>query len=78
MQIVLLGRPGLRSRSARVYAAAAIDFLCRAFGFQVRLKVEGEGGRIEHSELIFGEGLVSVKQSGSSHVTSRCRARARP
>jgi uncharacterized glyoxalase superfamily protein PhnB len=45
-------------------AAAAIDFLCRAFGFEVRLKVEGQGGRIEHSELVFGEGLVSVSQSG--------------
>jgi uncharacterized glyoxalase superfamily protein PhnB len=43
---------------------AAIDFLCRAFGFEVRLKVEGEEGRIEYSELVFGEGLVSVSQSG--------------
>jgi uncharacterized glyoxalase superfamily protein PhnB len=51
-------------------ALAAIDFLCRAFGFELRLKVEGEGGRIEHSELVFGEGLVSVSQSGgSSHRT---------
>jgi uncharacterized glyoxalase superfamily protein PhnB len=40
--------------------AEAIDWLCRAFGFQVRLKIEGEGGRIEHSELEFGEGLVMV------------------
>src|SRR5688572_76561 len=31
--------------------ARAIDWLCAAFGFEVRLKVEGEGGRIEHSEL---------------------------
>jgi uncharacterized glyoxalase superfamily protein PhnB len=45
-------------------ASAAIDFLCRAFGFEVRLKIEGEGGRIEHSELVFGEGLISVGQSG--------------
>lgn len=45
-------------------AAAAIDFLCRAFGFEVRLRVEGEGGRIEHSELVFGEGLVMVGSSG--------------
>ena len=36
-------------------AGAAIDWLCRAFGFEVRLKVEGEGGRIEHSELVFGK-----------------------
>ncbi|HKE19886.1 MAG TPA: VOC family protein [Kofleriaceae bacterium] len=45
-------------------AAAAIDWLCRAFGFEVRLKVEGEGGRIEHSELMFGEGLIMVGQEG--------------
>jgi uncharacterized glyoxalase superfamily protein PhnB len=39
---------------------AAIDWLCRAFGFEVRLKVEGEGGRIEHSELVYGGGLIMV------------------
>lgn len=45
-------------------AAAAIDWLCRAFGFEVHLKVEGEGGRIEHSELKLGEGLIMVSQTG--------------
>ncbi len=40
--------------------AMAIDWLCEAFGFEVQLKVEGEGGRIEHSELVFGGGLVMV------------------
>ncbi len=43
---------------------AAIDWLCRAFGFEVRLKVEGEGGRIEHSELLFGDGLIMVGTAG--------------
>jgi uncharacterized glyoxalase superfamily protein PhnB len=43
-------------------AAAAIPWLCKAFGFEVRLKVEGEGGRIEHSELVYGEGLIMVAQ----------------
>ena len=43
----------------------AIDWLCRAFGFEVRLKVEGEGGRIEHSELSFGDdGLIMVGTAG--------------
>jgi uncharacterized glyoxalase superfamily protein PhnB len=46
-------------------AAAAIDWLCRAFGFEARLKVEGEGGRIEHSELVLGGGLVMVGQEGT-------------
>ena len=40
--------------------AAAIDWLCEAFGFEVRLKVEGEPGRIVHSELTYGEALVMV------------------
>jgi uncharacterized glyoxalase superfamily protein PhnB len=41
-------------------ATKAIDWLSDAFGFEVRLKVEGEGGRIEHSELVFGDALVMV------------------
>ena len=45
-------------------AAAAIDWLCRAFGFEVRLKVEGEGGRIEHSELTYGDGVIMVGNEG--------------
>jgi len=40
--------------------AAAIDWLCSAFGFKVRIKVEGEGGAIVHSELEYGEGLIMV------------------
>lgn len=45
-------------------AAAAIDWLTRAFGFVVRLRIEGEAGRIEHSELTFGDGLVMVGSTG--------------
>ena len=40
--------------------AKAIDWLCRAFGFELRLKIEGDGGRIEHSELTYGDGLIMV------------------
>ena len=29
-------------------AVGAIDWLCRALGFEVRLKVEGDSGRIGH------------------------------
>ena len=43
-------------------ASRMIDWLCDAFGFSVRLKVEGDGGRIEHSELTYGDGLVMVGQ----------------
>ncbi len=43
---------------------AAIDWLQNAFGFELKLKVEGEGGDIVHSELTFGDSLVMV---GSTH-----------
>jgi uncharacterized glyoxalase superfamily protein PhnB len=55
--------PGWPRISSALYysdAAAAIDWLCQAFGFEVRLKVEGADGRIEHSELVFGGALVMV------------------
>ena len=44
---------------------AAIDWLCRAFGFQLRLLVEGDGGKVEHSELTYGDGVVMV--GGARH-----------
>jgi uncharacterized glyoxalase superfamily protein PhnB len=44
----------------------AIDWLCDAFGFELRLKVEGEGGRIEHSELTYGEGVIMVADTTKS------------
>ena len=44
-------------------ARKAIDWLCSAFGFEIRFKVEGEGGRIEHSELGYGEGLLMIGEA---------------
>ncbi len=59
------GWPRLSSALYYDDAPKAIDWLCEAFGFEVRLKVEGEGGRIEHSELTFGDdALIMVAQSG--------------
>ena len=58
--------PGWPRIAAAVYyqrAARAIDWLCSAFGFEVRLKVEGDGGRIEHSELTYGDGLIMVGEA---------------
>ncbi|MRG97423.1 VOC family protein [Polyangium spumosum] len=51
-----------RISSALYYedSRAAIEWLCRAFGFQVRLLVEGKDGSVEHSELVYGDGLVMV------------------
>lgn len=59
------GWPRITSAVAYLDARAAIDWLCRAFGFQVRLLVEGEGGRIEHCELEFGDGLIMIAQESA-------------
>ncbi len=61
--------PGWPRISCSVYyedPARAIDWLARAFGFEVRLRIEGEGGRIEHSELTYGDGLISVGGAGAA------------
>lgn len=50
--------------------AAAIDWLCRAFGFEIRIKVEGENGRIEHCELDYGDGLLMVGGAGPAYRQS--------
>lgn len=49
--------------------AKMIDWLSEAFGFEVRLKIEGDGGAIVHSELTMGDddvgvGMVMVGSTG--------------
>ena len=52
-------------------AHKAIDWLCAAFGFEVRIKVDGPGGALVHSELTFGGGVVMVANAaglpGAAH-----------
>jgi hypothetical protein len=43
----------------------------KAFGFEVRLKIEGEGGLIEHSELVFAERSSWSATSGVSRISAR-------
>ena len=50
----------------------AIDWLCRAFGFSVRLIVPGPNDTIAHSELEFGEALVMV--AGVNYEASQDQA----
>ncbi len=44
-------------------APAAIDFLCRAFGFEVDYKMEMDDGRIGHAELSYGNSTVMLASS---------------
>lgn len=64
MQPTPKGWPRLSSAIYYDDPSAAIDWLCGAFGFEVRIKVEGDPGKIVHSELTYGEAVVMVSQSG--------------
>ncbi len=41
-------------------AAAAVEWLCRAFGFEQHLVVPGENGTVLHAELTFGNGMIML------------------
>ncbi len=44
-------------------APAAIEWLCRAFGFTRRLVVPGPAGTVRHSELSLGPGVIMVSSA---------------
>ena len=48
--------PTLRYRDG----AAAVDWLCRAFGFERHLVVPGEDGGVVHAQLGFGTGMIML------------------
>ncbi|HTT05119.1 MAG TPA: VOC family protein [Steroidobacteraceae bacterium] len=54
------GWPRISISLAYQSPAEAIDWLCRAFGFEVRVKVIGDDGGVVHSELTFGDGVIMV------------------
>jgi uncharacterized glyoxalase superfamily protein PhnB len=41
-------------------APAAIEWLERAFGLEPRVVHEGDDGRVDHAELVHGDGLVML------------------
>ncbi len=47
-------------------AAAAIAWLCEAFGFEKHLVVPGEDGTIAHAQLVFGNGMVMLASARAS------------
>lgn len=53
--------------------AAAIEWLCKAFGLEKRLIVLGPEGRIEHSELTLGNSVVMVGDAAKRRLQSSPR-----
>jgi uncharacterized glyoxalase superfamily protein PhnB len=56
-------------------AAAAIEFLCQAFGFERKAVYQGEDDTIAHAELTLGNGMVML---GSVNDTDYGRLLVRP
>jgi uncharacterized glyoxalase superfamily protein PhnB len=52
--------PGMLYRNA----PAAIEWLCKVFGFDKQLVVPGPNGTIAHAQLTFGNGMIML---GSGH-----------
>jgi uncharacterized glyoxalase superfamily protein PhnB len=48
-------------------AGAAMDWLVKAFGFEERMRMENDEGRVKHGELVVGDGLVMVGEPGSGY-----------
>ena len=41
-------------------APTAIEWLCKAFGFEKHLVVPGENGTIAHAQLCFGNAMIML------------------
>lgn len=54
--------PCLRYRDA----PAAIEWLCRVFGFEEQLVVPNEDGSIAHAQLSFGNGMIMLASTSDS------------
>lgn len=49
---------------------AALDFLTRAFGFEVEMLIEDEAGNLVHSQMRYGDGLIMVGTEWSENHKS--------
>ena len=45
-------------------APAAIEWLCKVFGFEKNLVVPGEEGKLIHAQLVLGNGMVMIGSGG--------------
>ncbi len=61
--------PAMRYRDA----PAAIEWLCRVFGFEKHLVVPGDGGTIVHAQLTLGAGMIMLGSATDSAYGRRIR-----
>ncbi len=54
--------PAMRYKDAK----AAIDWLCKTFGFKRHLIVEGENDSIEHAQLVLGDCMIMLSSMNNN------------
>lgn len=62
-------------------AVSAIDWLCKAFGFEKHLVVPGEDGSIAHAQLTLGNGMImlgSARDDAYGQLQQPLRSRDTP
>ena len=59
-------------------ALAAIGFLTEAFGFEATFVVEGEGGRIDHAQLVHDTGMIMLGSARDDEFGSLVGGSERP
>jgi uncharacterized glyoxalase superfamily protein PhnB len=48
-------------------ATKAIDWLCKAFGFEAKMVVPGDGGTVAHAELTLGNAMIMLGDAESEY-----------
>ena len=61
--------PAMRYRDAN----AAIEWLCKAFGFERHLVVPGENGTVAHAQLTFGNGMIMLGSAREDEFGQRVK-----
>ena len=59
------GRPQILSAVFYREPLAAIDWLCKAFGFEIAIRAVGKDGTLQHAELRVGEGAIMIGGEGA-------------
>jgi len=55
-------------------AAAAVDWLCDAFGFEQHIVVPGDEGTIAHAQLLLGNSMIMLGSGGGDSPFDRLQA----
>lgn len=66
----MAGHPTFSPALFYVNPKAALDFLTRAFGFELDMLLEDENGNLAHSQMVYGDGRIMIGTEWSDNHKS--------